>query len=441
MTRTVLEGRFFTRIALFAVICAAGAAGCGGDDGRGPADDAWAYTQRDVVGPNGQGTTDSIRADVYVDATTSMVGYLAGGASRYTRFFRELESSLASGWAYSNLGYFKFGSRVRSISRNTFRDADRRAFYRESGVSQTTRIDSVLEQMNRSKISIITTDLFQNESDVTALVSRVKTEVFQQGLSAAVLGVRSEFDGRVFDARVPAYDYASTRGEKDTYRPFYALMFGKVAELRRLFQTLQSSPAVSRDYFVLISPYLVEDYRASVRKTRESRKLNATAVQEDDSRFAFDLQSGGTGGTLRANIVLDRAPNTPRIEANRVEMTAYRKKLSRRPGEGDTTSTRTRDLTLEALRSSEDTLRATLRMNLEDDPSGTYSYKTVFRPGATDGLGVPTWVERFSSKSPSPQNGPNKTLNLEKFISDLIQASNSVRRPKLAKLYITVRKL
>ena len=370
-----------------------------------------------------------------------MVGYLSGGASRYTRFFRELESSLASGWAHSNLGYFKFGSRVRPISRNTFRDADRRAFYRESGVSQTTRIDSVLEQMNRSKISIITTDLFQNESDVTALVTRVKNEVFQRGLSAAVLGVRSQFDGRVFDARVPAYDYASTRGEKDTYRPFYALMFGKVAELRRLFQTLQSNPAVSRDHFVLISPYLVEDYKASVRKTRESRRLNATSVQEDDSRFAFDLQSGGTGGTLRANIVLDRAPNTPRIEATRVEMTAYRKKLSRRPGEGDTTSTRTRDLTLEALRSSEDTLRATLRMNLEDDPSGMYSYKTVFRPGATDGLGVPTWVERFSSKSPSPQNGPNKTLNLKKFISDLIQASNSVRRPKLAKLYITVRKL
>jgi hypothetical protein len=348
---------------------------------------------------------------------------------------------VASGWAYSNLEYFKFGSRVRPITRDAFRDANRRAFYRESGVSQTTRIDSVLERMDRSGVSIVTTDLFQNESDVTALVTRAKNEVFQRGLSAAVLGVRSQFDGRVFDARVPAYNYASTQGEKETYRPFYALMFGRAADLRRLFQTLRAGPAVSQDYFVLISPYLVEDYRASLRKTRESRSLNARSTQEEEGRFAFDLQSGGTGGALRANVILDRARFAPRFEAERIEMVAYRKKLSRRPGESDSAGTRVRDLTVENLHSSGDTLRATLRMDLEDEPSGTYSYKTVFRPGVTGGLAVPAWVERFSSTNPSPQSGPNKTLNLKKFVSDLIQASASVRRPKLAKLYITVRKL
>lgn len=441
----MVENNYYSRnvikIILLTALWIAGTVGCGSGGGNDPADDAWAYSDRDVVGPSYEEASDSIRLDIYVDATTSMIGYLAGGSSRYTRFLEELESSVASGWAQSDLDYFQFGSRVRPVDRSTFRDADERAFYRERGIFRTTRIDSVLERLNRSEISVITTDLFQNESDVNALVSKIKNEVFQHGLDAAVLGIKSQFDGRVYDAKVPAYNYASTQGEESTYRPFYALMIGKTGKLRRLFQTLQASPLVERDHFVLISPYLIEGYEVNLRKTRKSRDLNVSAAREDENRFAFNLRSGGTGGTLKAEIILDRAPTAPRFTADRIEMTAYRKKLSRRPGESDTSSTRTQDLTLQRLRRSGDTLHARIRMDLEDEPAGLYAYKTVFRTGTIDGLDVPSWVEEFSSTNPSPESAPNKTLNLEKFVSDLTQARSSVRRPKLAKIYITVRRL
>lgn len=440
MVEDTYDRRHVVKIVLLAVLWIIGAVGCGGGGGGSPADDAWAYTDRDVVGPSDE-ETSSIQVDVYVDATTSMIGYLAGGGSRYTRFLEELESSVASGWAQSNLHYFKFGSRVRPIDRSAFREASSAAFYRERGLFKTTRIDSVIGRMNRSNVSVVITDLFQNESDVNVLVSKIKNDVFQSGLDAAVLGVRSQFDGRVYDAKVPAYNYASTQGKESTYRPFYALMFGETAKLRRLFLTLQSSPFIKRDHFALLSPYLVQDYKVNLQKTRKSRDLNVSAAHEDASRFAFNLRSGGTGGTLRADIALDRVPAAPRFSADRVEMIAYRKKLSRRPGESNTDSTRTQDLTLQRLRRSSDTLRATIRMNLKDEPAGLYSYKTVFRTGAIDGLDVPTWIENFSSTNPSPESAPNKTLNLEKFVSDLIQAGSSVHRPKLAKIYITVRKL
>jgi hypothetical protein len=444
MTEDTYNRQHVVKIVLFAVFWIAGAVGCGDGGGGGAADDAWSYTDREVVGSSDKETSDSIQVDVYVDATTSMIGYLGEGSSRYTRFLSELESSIASGWAQSNPDYFKFGSRVRPIDRSTFRNADEEAFYRERGIYRTTRIDSVLERINRSRISVITTDLFQNESDVNALVSKIKTEVFRRGLDAAVLGIRSQFDGRVYDAKVPAYNYASTQGKESTYRPFYALMFGETTKLRRLFQTLQSSPFIQRDHFVLISPYIVQNYEVNLRKTRKSRDLNVSGTREDVNRFAFNLRSGGTGGTLRADINLERAHAAPRFSADRVEMVAYRKKLSRRPQRDSTNrmdSTRTQDLTLQRLRRSSDTLHATIQMNLKDQPSGMYSYKTVFRTGAIDGLEVPPWIDDFSSTNSSPGNDPNKTLNLEKFVSDLIQASSSVRRPKLSKIYITVRKL
>ena len=429
------------KIVLLALLWIVGTVGCGGDGGGSPADDAWTYTERDVVGPSSEKTSDSIQVDVYVDATTSMIGYLAEGGSRYTRFLEELESSVASGWAQSDLDYFKFGSRVRSIDRSVYREASSSAFYRERGIFKTTQIDSVLERMNSSEVSVVITDLFQDESDINALVSKIKNDVFQRDLDAAVLGIKSQFDGRIYDAKVPAYNYASTQSKESTYRPFYALMFGEAAKLRSLSQTLQSSPLIERDHFVLISPYLVQDYKVNLQKTRKSRDLNVSAAREDANRFAFNLRSGGAGGTLRADIILDRASTAPRFSADRVEMVAYRKKLSRRPGESNTDSTRTEDLTMQRLRRSGDTLRATIRMNLEDEPTGMYSHNTVFRTGAINGLDVPAWIESFSSTNPSPESAPNKTLNLKKFVSDLMQARSSVRRPKLAKFYITVRKL
>lgn len=306
---------------------------------------------------------------------------------------------------------------------------------------ESTRIDSVIERISRSEISVVITDLFQNESDVNALVSQVKNRVFRNDIDLAVLGIKSEFDGRIYDAKVPAYNYASTQGDESTYRPFYALMFGEAAKLRRLFKTLQSSPFVQQQHFTLISPYIVQDYEVDLAKTRSSRDLNMQSASDGSNRFAFNLRSGGTGGRLQADVILNPAPTTPDFSADQIELVSYRKELSPRSQASNTDSTLTQDLSMSNIRRSGDTLQATLQMNLGNEPAGMYSYKTVFRAGAINGLETPAWVKQFSSENPSPKNEPNKTLNLEKFVSDLIQASSSVQRPKLAKAYITVRKL
>lgn len=441
MIEVTHDGRHVVKIVMLALLWIAGAVGCGGGGGASPADDAWAYTDRDVVGPGDQGSSDSINVDLYIDATTSMIGYLAGGSSTYIRFLEELESSVASGWAQSDLDYFKFGSRVRSIDRSAFREASSAAFYRERGLFKTTRIDSVIGRMNRSGISVVVTDLFQNESDINVLVSKIKNEVFRNGLELAVLGVKSEFDGRIYDAKVPAYNYTSTPGDESTYRPFYALMIGEVTELRRLFETLKTSPSVERDPFALISPYIVQDYSVELQKERSARDLNMRSAGGGENRFAFNLRSSGTGGTLRGNLVLDRVPATPDVVADQVELVSYRKTLSRGTGQNASIdSTRTQDLTMRNIQRSGDTLRVILRMNLKDEPAGMYTYKMVFQAGAIGGLKTSAWVQNFSSTNPSPESDPNKTLNLEQFVLDLIQASTSVHQPKLAKAYITVRK-
>ncbi len=410
--------------------------GCGGSSG---APEHWAYTNGDVVGPPAA-PSESIQVDVYLDGTSSMIGYLAGGNSTYLRFLEELESSIGAGWAQADMDYFKFGTAVRRIDRGEFRNARDAAFYRERGIFETTSIDSVIERMDRSGVSIVITDLFQDEGDVNALVSKIKDEVFREGLQLAVLGVESEFNGTIYDARVPPYRYASTQGSENTYRPFYALMFGEAATLTRIFDVLNSNAYVRNDHFLLISPYVVEDYTVDLSKASGARYLSVGSASGAENRYAFILREGGTGGDLQAEVILDRAAMTPDLSADQVELVTYRKHLVPGSPAGQVDSTRVQDFSLGNVQNSGDTLRATLQLNLAE-PAGRYAYMVVFQTGAISGLETPAWIEGFSSENPSPERDANKTLNLERFVSDLIQASSSVYQPRLAKTYITVRKL
>ena len=207
----------------------------------------------------GSGVVDaaSVDVDVYLDATTSMEGYV-GRSTEYGTFLYDLEAALSSRWREADVQFFRFGTRVDSITRDAYLQArEDLRFYKQRGIFERTNIDSVLARAAADRVSVIVTDLFQDDGDTNELVRRIKDRVFVRDLSVGVLGVESQFDGRIYDAPGGPYAYASTAGDRSTYRPFYALLIGQPAYLERLFRTVEGSDVVRAERFVLISPYVV----------------------------------------------------------------------------------------------------------------------------------------------------------------------------------------
>ena len=162
--------------------------GCGGSE----APSAWTSDPNEIL-VDQTGCTDSIRVDLFLDATSSMSGYAAAPGSIYLQFLDNLESAVSGAWADDSLNFYKFGTTVRRIDRDEFRTAREAAFYREQGIFTTTNIDAVIDRVGPGRVGVIVTDLFQDDGDINVMVAEVKEHVFQEHLAAGVLALTSPF--------------------------------------------------------------------------------------------------------------------------------------------------------------------------------------------------------------------------------------------------------
>lgn len=404
----------------------------------------WAYNNNEIFRKD---TTlpDSIRVDVYLDATMSMLGYIKNSNSVYNRFLKELETTAGVGWKAADVRFFKFGTRIKEINERQFKAANRSAFYREPGIFERTNIDLVLNQTDSSRVSVVVTDLFQNDNDVISMVRQIKDRCFKQNVRVAILGIASEFDGRIYDlARgVAPFNYKSQDGDPDSYRPFYALMFGDPKNIEHLFENLQSQSFVKEENFLVISPYLLHSLKLSLKKSRESKGLNniARKSSDPDNLFRFSLRDGHEEGVIETTVEYTRNMRTPDFNASRLELLTYKKQS--RPGERNVVkdSSKTADIRMmEMTRSENGKLQGKLNLQPSGD-KGYHSYLVMMNSDKINGLIVPQWVKAFSSPNPTPNQDANKTLNLEKFVNDLLRANLAISQPTVAKMYITVKKL
>ena len=403
---------------------------------------SWVYSDSEVIGEDKGNDGGVIDIDIYLDATLSMVGFVNNRSSIYNRFLDELEIAAAGSWQAANVQFFKFGTKIKPIDREGFKAAKTPAFYRERGIFERTNIDSVINRTNNRRVTVVLTDLFQDEGDVNSIVLQIREKCFARGIQAAVLAVPSDFNGTVFDAIVSPYRYKSVPGDRSTYRPFYALMFGEEHNLERMFGFLQTAEYIEDEYFFMISRHIIEKFSARVTKMRKSRALNRRKMRTPGRyphHFGFSLKKGKEQGTIIAGFRLERQPHAADFQERALELIAFRKKSL--PGEktasGD--SVLTDNLKLTRLERMGDSLTAVIDLQL-DEPPGIYSYLVYLQLPPNGGLEIPQWIDAFSSPNPTASRDANKTLNLRKFVSDLIRASQSLAPPRVAKFYMTVYK-
>jgi len=391
------------------------------------------YSDADVVGTPYK-KTEQISIDIYVDATTSMEGFAVNNSSRYSQFLDQLEASGMSAWKKADIKFFKFGQIIKPIDRTQFLSAKNNLdFYREPGIFKNTYIDSVVKNTDSKRLSVLITDLFQNEGDVNTMVEKIKEKCFANNIAVGILGIKTDFKGTVYD--VPGRpSYPLTTNE----RPFYAIVFGNNDNLESLFDALKTKPFVNDNQVLIFSKYIIESFKVSMIKTRESKFVNKKAATADVYNvFDFSMKKEGKEARFDLELDLRRRNRSPDFLEKNLEIIAFKKATTdSKPASQD--SVATNDISIENIKRNGDKLSATLILHNEDGP-GNYSYIVYLKANELSGLQTPKWIKDFSTDEPVPKTASeNKTLNLDKLCTTLLVANASIAPTYVAKFYCNI---
>ena len=238
-----------------------------------------------VPAPSEEEPTSSRASEVliYLDATLSMRGFVTlGEGTEYWTLVAE--NGLQAPAAGRPVRFFRFGSTVDELDRASALRAGTVSFY-EAGDNLITKIDGVLGGLPESALGVIATDLFQTDADAGALADRLAMLV-DAGRAVAIVGVRSDFQGVVYDVGVERrrFDYSTKGREPNLKRPFYVIIAGPLPDVveysKALFATLTRSG--SEHHSVLLSNQLapVVNTMDLKERVREGVVLRAGAVLE-----------------------------------------------------------------------------------------------------------------------------------------------------------------
>jgi hypothetical protein len=198
----------------------------------------------------------NLNARVYFDATSSMAGFTAIKSNQgFVAFIQRMEQAFAIGWRNSSIDCYKFGLKVTRLN------ADRcyllpgePGFYDLNEKDNVTRIDLVLGQVDPAGLSVILTDLYQDDADLGAIFQAVKKHVFSRHLSIGIAAVMSPFSGAIYDIGL----HKDVRQWKKE-RPFYALVIGQKGDVIRCFEQFSIPPlSIPRDRLLILSADLLE---------------------------------------------------------------------------------------------------------------------------------------------------------------------------------------
>lgn len=181
--------------------------------------------------------SDTITADIYLDGTTSMYGYVNyPGGTIYGDAVKNIERTITENWKNDSINYIKFGDTFQEMSRDAFLQMDTTAFYDQ----KDTSLQKVIEQTKDNDLSIIITDLFQTNQDLDSLVHSIKNKGMGNGRAVAVIGLKSQFNGKIFDVgkNMSSLDYASS-DDSSTYRPVYLIVMGNENDTRAFVESYQ----------------------------------------------------------------------------------------------------------------------------------------------------------------------------------------------------------
>jgi len=391
--------------------------------------------------------------DVFFDATLSMQGFVNPGIiTDYARVIDRLEGSITTGWPNATVTFYKFGTTIRELSGREQKNAVKPAFYNEKELRGITSTEKVLDTARTDHFTIIVTDLFQDDADVTQLVNKLKDKFLPATISVGLLGIQSNFDGIVYDVGITR-DWFQYRGQ----RPFYIVMIGKHRDIEHLYSSLDIRilNELTNKNFLLLSSHFSYPL-PSFEKVRITSKANADEItnilphNSKDSRVKqLRIKSGKVQSQLTLLLARIRLPYTLDLDPSAFEIELSPHKVETIAGRDTLVSYMDGTNALTTIPVVTDS-SIELRLKIDETKLATTGiYVFEQRIHLTDNVDLlPKWIVSWNMNltklpdwklKPSSFEG-NTTLSLRKFTLDLFQAIVQTQKPEISHLFYYIRK-
>ena len=276
--------------------------------------------------------TDEINADIYIDGTYSMAGYVNYPTTTvYSDSLKDLERTIASTWKKETVQYIKFGDSYQILNREQFLQSDKPVFYEQVN----TNLQNVINDTDLNKLNIIVTDLFQTNQDIESLMLSLKQKyVSNDNKAIAIIGAKSQFNGRIYDiGKSQSYvDYVSTE-DSSSYRPFYILVLGNEVDVRSFTEAYKKNNENKKELKIVmysknigIGNYFEQDTNSkNIKENGEKLKQMAkiSNLLEDNSylQFRLNLDEGKSKAdlVLQSNGIIAACPDECSVVIQKVE--------------------------------------------------------------------------------------------------------------------------
>jgi hypothetical protein len=390
----------------------------------------WNFSKTEITG-NQSVNTNKLSVDIYLDATTSMKGFVSQTSTDYTKLLDDIEGSCQNVWKNTDIRYYKFGRTVDSISRNEFVSAKASpAMFSDPKLSTQTNFSEAVRNTNSQRVSILITDFFYNNSDINLVVSSVKDYCFQKGVEAGIVSLNSPFNGIVADVQPPV----RVNGQ----RPLYVLVFGDKQNIMLLFNSLKNKPYIKQNRFLLVTNHPVENYEVTVEKNKTSKTFNKQSLKKEwkeyGTVFNFRMQEKANEALFNLQCTLQTNPYICPFTEKNLKTLVFKKT----PAAKDSVAA-DNEVMVQNMKMTGNTLKADIRLTNNDEP-GKYAYLVYLTFDNTVPLNMPQWVKEQSTETFAQGVNENKTLNLDKLLTDLTTNHITYAQPQLAKFYIYIEK-
>jgi hypothetical protein len=215
----------------------------------------------------------NLTVDIHVDGTPSMQGYVSNSTeSLYSQTLKVLDETARLN--AKEVKYYRLGTTSNPISRDKYRQAAEAKFYsgNDGGfpLLSVSQIETAINPPKNEILSVIVTDLYQKNTDITTITERIKQYYLNNkndpNYAIGIIGIKSEFNGEIFleDNRNSSINYQTTSNKLKQYHPFYLIFLGHYSDIAHYFDLLASNSntkvAIEQGGAVIFSPdYLLQN--------------------------------------------------------------------------------------------------------------------------------------------------------------------------------------
>lgn len=401
--------------------------------------------------------SEELKVDVFFDASESMMGFVQQDNSYYIRTIQIMERALISAWPKGTIWtFYKFGTHIDKIKRNEILRAIQPAFYQDKRFTLKTYIEKVIDRAKKENLTLIITDLFQDNSDVNLLISKLNEKFLKKNMAFGILGIKSEFIGKVYDVWIKklSFDYDTTGRKANDFRPFYVLMLGRYEDIKHYYENIRINGLDSfpESNFIIFCANIVKklaSFEDSILTETSKITEVTTLLAPHDMTYhvkQFVVKGSYAKAYFRAGINLDLLPYTVEFDKKKLIPKSFALRYS-----GDhfvDCETALKGLKIENFTSENSLLEFSVNIVPANLPGeGTYCFKIIIRP-LQEAYALPGWISNWDMnqelinkwKENRHQFKGSTTLNLKIFLNNIWQIIYQKSKPKIAKLYCYIKK-